>query len=203
MNDYQHQQLDAQRLVRTHLRRMATDQLRSIEKQVAPYLDFRRQVDQFLNRHCQNDCTRSCFESRMSACCSRDGIVTFWADLVVNAICSDMTLLDRLQIAIQSPRDDHKCIYLGDEGCIWRVRPLVCAMFLCDRVKQALSKPNGELAKEWSRLEQKAKGFRWPDRPVLFDLLEQVFIQRGCQSELMYLNNSPGLLRVKQKAGLV
>jgi hypothetical protein len=47
------------------------------------------------------------------------------------------------------------------------------------------------------------KSFRWPDRPVLFDQLEQVFMAVGCRSPLMYINTSPGLLRIKQKAGLL
>jgi hypothetical protein len=36
---------------------------------------------------------------------------------------------------------------------------------------------------------------------VLFDDLEAFFIDCGCTSPLMYLHNSPGLLRVKQKRG--
>jgi hypothetical protein len=49
-------------------------------------------------------------------------------------------------------------------------------------------------------LKQREKHFRWPDRPVLFDDLEKYFMAAGYSSPLMYLNNSPGLLRVKELA---
>jgi len=51
-------------------------------------------------------------------------------------------------------------------------------------------------------LEAERQHFTWPDRPVLFDDLESYFLKTGCRSPLMYLHNSPGLLRIKQKAGL-
>ncbi len=35
-----------------------------------------------------------------------------------------------------------------------------------------------------------------------FDMIEAYFIAAGCFSSLMYLHNSPGLLRVKRKAGI-
>jgi len=52
-------------------------------------------------------------------------------------------------------------------------------------------------------LEQESRRFKWPDRPVLFDTLEKLFLDAGFHSPLMYLHTSPGLLRVKQQAGLV
>ncbi len=202
MNAYQIEQLGSQRLVRDRLAQMPLKNYLQIVDQVAPYLAFRNEVDRFLDRHCSGLCTLACFQSRLSACCSRDGIITFWADLVVNALCSERPSLDRLIAAIRSPWDGHKCIYLGEAGCLWRVRPLVCAMFLCDKVKDGLSADGKDLERQWTRLTQAAKGFRWPDRPVLFDALETVFIALGCQSPLMYLNTSPGLLNIKRKVGL-
>jgi hypothetical protein len=35
-----------------------------------------------------------------------------------------------------------------------------------------------------------------------FTTIENYFIAAGCSSSLMYLHNSPGLLRVKHKAGI-
>ena len=46
--------------------------------------------------------------------------------------------------------------------------------------------------------KQREKAFRWPDQPVLFDDIEAVFLNAGLSSPLMYLHNSPGLLRVKK-----
>jgi hypothetical protein len=75
-------------------------------------------------------------------------------------------------------------------------------MFLCDQVQDIVLASRPEIASRWQALENEAKGFRWPDRPVLFDLMEQKFIAAGCRSSLMFLNTSPGLLRIKQQAGL-
>jgi len=42
--------------------------------------------------------------------------------------------------------------------------------------------------------------YAWPDQSVLFDELEQMFIDAGYHSPLMYLHNSPGLQQVKKTA---
>jgi hypothetical protein len=52
-------------------------------------------------------------------------------------------------------------------------------------------------------LRRQEKKYKWPDRPVLFDHLEKVFLDMGYRSSLMHLNLSPGLLRVKRAAGLI
>jgi hypothetical protein len=75
-------------------------------------------------------------------------------------------------------------------------------MFLCDPAKARVFGNRPDLQTEWADFEWQRKGFTWPDRPVLFDMLEAYFISAGCSSSLMYLHQSPGLLRVKQRAGL-
>ena len=57
-------------------------------------------------------------------------------------------------------------------------------------------------AQTWEELLRVRKRFTWPDRPVLFDHLEKVFLDLGYRSTLMHLNLSPGLLRIKRNAGL-
>ena len=111
--------------------------------------------------------------------------------------------MTRLREAIKNPFFADKCIYLSPGGCLWAVRPLVCAMFVCDRIQNEVFSANPADAEHWKALNARAKSFRWPDRPVLFDSLERQFIDMGCDSSLMYLNKSPGLLRVKQKAGRI
>jgi len=49
--------------------------------------------------------------------------------------------------------------------------------------------------KQWSDPE-----FTWPEGKVLFDEIEDIFINHGYQSPLMYMHRSPGLLMVKAKA---
>jgi hypothetical protein len=202
MSDYQNEQRHALTQIKNHLKQMAPDELDKLHGFIATYIDFRREVDRFLDLHFAVHCTQSCYQSRISACCSKDGIITFWADLVINACRSTPAQVDRLLQTIDSPYQPHKCIYLGPSGCCWELRPLVCAMFLCDAVQEKVFAANPTAKKQWCRLKARAKGFRWPDRPVLFDHLEHLFMAAGCRSTLMLLNTSPGLLRIKRQAGL-
>ncbi|MFC1494817.1 hypothetical protein ACFL6W_06030 [Thermodesulfobacteriota bacterium] len=52
------------------------------------------------------------------------------------------------------------------------------------------------------QLKEDEKCFTWPDKPVLFDELEALFIKKDFDSPLMYFHKSPGLLRVKSEAGI-
>jgi hypothetical protein len=200
VNDYQKEQLQALVLVRHHLRRMEPAAVGRLASDIGSYLEFRSRLDQFTQTHMAGHCTASCFKRRTSACCSRDGIITFWADVVINAVHAGQERLDRMVSAIREPLRTEKCIYLGDHGCLWKTRPLVCAMFVCDPIQNDVIDSDPDLSAQWHRFTAQAKSFRWPDRPVLFDRLERVFMDLGCRSPLMYIHNSPGLMRVKRKA---
>lgn len=76
-------------------------------------------------------------------------------------------------------------------------------MFLCESVMKDVFEKFPEAALKWRQLKKQEKLFKWPDRPVLFDHLEEVFLTAGYRSSLMYFHNSPGLLRIKQQAGLL
>jgi hypothetical protein len=136
----------------------------------------------------------------LSACCTLEGVITYFAEMVINALFSGDREIGSLQSALQGEGTNEKCIYLGDKGCLWRIKPIVCEMFLCDRAKDEVFGENPECKKGWEKLEKHRKRFTWPDKPVLFDDLEQYFIKGGLSSPLMYFHNSPGLLRVKHKA---
>jgi hypothetical protein len=82
------------------------------------------------------------------------------------------------------------------------VRPIVCAMFLCDAAREAILEPNPSLRKAWDALERRRKSFTWPDRSVLFDRIEGMYRSSGHRSSLMHCHESPGLLRIKRRAGL-
>jgi hypothetical protein len=198
MNTYQAEQMDALNQIVNHIDLLGALQ----EDAIHSYLEFRRRLDEFSGRHFAAFCTRTCFESRTSACCSRDGIITFWADMVINVANADNDQIDDLFAAIQTPRIAEKCIYLGDCGCRWRIRPLGCALFLCDQVEQDVLARNPDLQRQWEVYQSTARTFRWPDRPVLFDRLERLFMDAGCRSPLMYINTSPGLLRIKRQANI-
>ncbi|MFO7708791.1 MAG: hypothetical protein R6V84_11505 [Desulfobacterales bacterium] len=201
-SSYQAEQLEALCLVRLHLKSMPHAERDRLRAQITVYMDFRRRMDAFLERNFGDICSTACYRSRLSACCSREGIVTFFADVAINLLNSDEHEADLLVKALRTENTGLKCVYLGPEGCLWRVKPIVCQMFLCDPAKARAFGNRPDLQTEWAGFEQERKLFTWPDRPVLFDLLEAHFISAGCSSSLMYLHQSPGLLRIKRRAGL-
>jgi hypothetical protein len=202
MNDYHKEQIDALTLVDRHLDTLPISERRKWMDTVSEYLDFRLEVDHYLRDHFSDICTQTCYLSRLSACCSREGIITFFGDVVVNRLVSTDNEIRKLLDVLHKPNEGYKCVYLSKAGCLWRVKPIVCQMYLCDRAKDHVFRKDSRLKIKWELYERKRKNFTWPDRPVLFDDLEARFLSAGFQSSLMYLHNSPGLLRVKQKAGL-
>ncbi len=203
MNDYQNEQWNALGQILDHIGSIDSIHSGELSRAIQSYLQFRHELDKFLAQHFGRLCTQACFESQTSACCSKDGIITFWADLVITVYHSTREQIGDLTTSIQSPLYPHKCIYLGSHGCRWRIPPLGCALFLCDGVQTSVLEPRPDLGAQWEHYRAMGKSFRWPDRPVLFDRLEQVFMALGCRSPLMYINTSPGLLRIKQTAGLL
>lgn len=203
ISDYQREQTDALRTVRAYLAAQGASGAARLRESISPYLSFRTETDSFLSAHFSRICSRSCYESRLSACCSKEGIVTFFADVVINALVSDEGMLRQLQERLAQPNTGFKCVYLDAGGCLWKMKPIVCQMFLCDKAEETVFKENPEAGGKWEALKQKRKEFTWPDQPVLFDHIETLFIQAGYASPLMYLHNSPGLLRVKRRAGLL
>jgi len=180
--------------------RLILKERQKLESDIAGYLEFREEAASFLSAHFSGVCTEKCYQSRLSACCTREGIITFFADVVINAMISKDRELDVLLEVLEKQDNGFKCIYLGEDGCMWRLKPIVCEMFLCDSAKKEVFGKNQQLRGEWENLEQRKKLYTWPDRRVVFDTLESCFIDAGYSSPLMYLHNSPGLLRVKSRA---
>lgn len=202
MSDYQFEQLEALSLVRMHLKTLPRGERDKLRLMVADYLEFRRRVDSFFETYFGSVCDRACYQSRLSACCSREGIITFFADVVINQLFSEDAEIDELAGALRKINNTMKCVYLGSGGCRWKIKPIVCQMFLCEPAKTRVFRDHPAAESEWIELERERKNFTWPNRPVLFDIIEKYFIAMGCASALMYMHQSPGLLRVKKKAGL-
>ena len=200
MNSYQKEQAESLAMVQRHLVTLSASERQALELQISDYLLFRDEVDTFLSEHFSNLCTKKCYESKLSACCSREGIITFFGDMVVNTLVSCNEEINVLLATLQKPNTGFKCIYLGNNGCMWRVKPIVCEMFLCEQAKKEVFREKTWAEDAWNELKQRKKLYTWPDRPVLFDDLERYFMDAGYSSPLMYLHNSPGLLRVKQQA---
>jgi len=187
-------------MVDCQVKTISVQERQRLLSQISDYLLFRDTVDAFLGEHFENMCTQKCYQSNISACCSRESIITFFGDVVVNVLVSTETEIKALVMKLKSPNDGFKCIYLGGHGCMWRIKPIICEMFLCDAAKESVFKEKPLTKKLWIELKEREKHYRWPDRPVLFDDLEKYFMDAGYSSPLMYLNNSPGLLRVKKSA---
>jgi hypothetical protein len=199
LTPYQKEQLETLRMVRHYLARISEADRETLKESLTDYLVFRDAVDAFQENHFRDICNRKCYQSKLSACCSRDGIIVFFADVIINALMADAAALERLQGVLIRPHEGFKCVFLGPEGCLWRIKPIVCEMFLCDAAENAVLKANPVARKRWDALVRQKKLYTWPDRPVLFDTLEQICIDAGYDSTLMFLHNSPGLLRVKRQ----
>lgn len=200
VNDYQTEQLEALTLIGRRLQAAETSEIDDLMAMIRPYLDFRRRTTRFLETHFSGICTRNCYRNRLSACCSKDGIITFFGDAVVNFLTAPPEAISEMKRALRNTNDGCKCVYLGEKGCLWRVKPIVCEMFLCDAAQSAVFDPDPELKNVWQGLLEEKQRFTWPDRPILFDRLEAIFIEAGYRSPLMYLHNSPGLLRIKRQS---
>ena len=200
INSYHQEQIETLNMVYFHLKTISVQEKQRLLSQISDYLVFRDAVDEFLHGHFKNICTQKCYQSKVSACCSREGIITFFGDVVVNVLVSNETEIKELARVLKKRNNGFKCIYLGGDGCLWRIKPIICEMFLCDTAKKLVFKEKSSANKLWIELKQREKHFRWPDRPVLFDDLEKYFMAAGYSSTLMYLNTSPGLLRVKELA---
>jgi hypothetical protein len=166
------------------------------------YLAFRKKVAAFFLAHLSDVCTLKCYKNSLSACCSKEGIITFFADVVINALISSEEEIHSLLRVLAVANKGSKCVYLGPDGCLWHLKPIVCEMFICKDAKEHVFNSEPEARQKWEELKQLQKRFTWPDRPVLYDALEAIFIEAGYTSTLMYLHNSPGLIRLKQRIRL-
>ncbi len=199
MTPYQTEQLQTLRMVRRYLAQISEAERETLKEGLTDYLTFRNAVDTFQEQYYRDICNRKCYQNKLSACCSRDGIIIFFAEVIINALMADSAALERLQDALTHPHEGFKCVFLGHEGCLWRIKPIVCEMFLCDAAENAVLKEDPVARKRWDALIRQKKDYTWPDRPVLFDTLEQICIEAGYTSPLMFCHNSPGLLRVKRQ----
>ena len=199
-SEYNRDQLETIFGVRQFLGRLSRSRIGQINRWIKPYLRFRADVAEFQATHFSEICTQKCFTNQSSACCNKEGIATFFADVVVNVLLSSDQEIDSLLDILSKDRGGFKCVYLTENGCLWHLKPIVCEMFLCKHAKDAVLEKDDVLRSQWEKFCLRETRYTWPSRPVLFDKLEAVFIQDGFHSPLMYFHNSPGLLRVKNRS---
>jgi len=200
MSPYNRDQLEAITMIRRYMGEPSRGRMSQIKRKIQSYLRFRADVADFQKRDFSVLCTQKCFTSQTSACCGREGIATFFADMVINIFLSSAEEIDSLSQTLIHDLGGLNCVYLTDKGCLWRLKPIVCEMFLCQHAKDTVLGGDETIQSQWEKLCRREKRYTWPSRPVLFDDLEKLFIKKGFDSPLMYFHRSPGLLRVKAQS---
>ena len=109
---YNQQHLEAFRMVRRHLKGMTNSQMDRLRRQIDAYLTFRRDVSTFQDLHFSKICIDKCFTSKESACCGREGIAAFFADVVINALLSTDAEIDCIIQNLLEDKGDPNCVYL-------------------------------------------------------------------------------------------
>jgi hypothetical protein len=203
VSDYNREQWASLHALRTALLGLSESELQTLRTTSEKYLQFREDLDCFQLRVFGPQCKNVCYDTGLSACCGFESIFTFFADHVINCLYSTMEDIEGLLCLIEKPNLTSRCVYLGKTGCLWKIRPISCAMFVCEDAKKSafLKDPSSESA--WMQFTAMEKEFSLPIKPVLFDDLESQFMRLGLQSPHMYYHQSPGLIRVKKKAGLI
>jgi len=202
MSEYNRDQWVTFQAVREACESLPPSEIAKIEHSLQPYLAFRRELEDYQGKYLEAVCRQSCFETGLSGCCGFESIITFFADHVITYLLSQPREIEMIFDILQQPNRTGNCVYLAKNGCLWKVRPISCAMFFCGKLKAGSIEKNPEAQSIWTELQRREKEFTWPNQPVLFDDLEKIFIGLGVKSPHMYFHQSPGLLRLKARSGL-
>jgi hypothetical protein len=203
ISEYNRDQLRSLEAIRDTCRRLPESEIHSLIESLQPYLEFRQQSERYQARYFRDICSGSCFSTGLSACCGFESIITFFADHVINFLLSTAEETGRLFSVLGQPNRTGRCVYLHPTGCLWRLTPISCAMFLCDDAKHAAFGRCPDAAPPWVELREREKDYTCPTKPVIFDDLEKVFRALAVDSPHMYFHTSPGLLRLKARAGIL
>ena len=66
-------------MVRRYLAQISQAERETLKESLTYYLTYRDTVDAFQENYFHDICNRKCYQSKLSACCSRDGIIVFFA----------------------------------------------------------------------------------------------------------------------------
>lgn len=198
-SEYNRDQLQSFRIIERTCRRMPDSDRENLSRAIQPYLHFRTRLAEFQALTFVPHCRATCYDTALSACCGFESIFTFFADQVITTIESSPADMEAVFRVLSRPNETRNCVYLGENGCLWKVPPVSCAMFLCDGIRKEILEPRPEAAQTWNQFREEEKEYTHPVRPVLFDSVESLFIRLGADSPHMYFHKSPGLLRLKEK----
>ena len=159
MNAYQAEQIAAFELIRLHLPKLKKQLHRTQADPLEAYLAFRQETDRYFDQYFAGICNTTRYQNQHSACCSRDGIITFFADMVINILYSNGSVLDRMALRLQTPHLGLKCLYLSPGGCMWTIKPVVCQMFLCERAQLEVFSQCPQAREQWDTLTRRRRDF--------------------------------------------
>ena len=199
-SEYNRDQSITFRAVLEACERLQDSEIERLKESILPYLTFRDEMDRYQSKYVEDFCRESCFDSGLSACCGFESIITFFADHVISFLFSKVEEMRTIFSTLERPNRTGKCVYLGKGGCIWKIRPISCAMFFCRQVKAGIVDNDPEAAAILTEFKSREKEYTWPTRPVLFNDLEKYFIELGVKSPHMHFHQSPGLLRLKAES---
>ena len=200
--DYNRDQLNTLEGIREAFRKLGPSKIMRLQTIITPYQAFRRDLDHYHHQYFAALCVKTCFQTGLSACCGFESIITFFADHVINFLLSSGEDIMSLFRALERPNESGKCVYLGETGCLFRMRPISCAMFFCEQAKRTIFEEHDEAESSLKTFKEEEKGYTWPTTPVLFDEIEKYFIRLGVKSAHLYFHQSPGLLMLKARHGI-
>lgn len=201
-SDYNQDQLISYRAIESTLKDLSQNEIAHLKTQIRDYLEFRRALEDFHSTYFLSFCETSCFKTGLSACCSFESIIIFFADQVINFLSSGKEEITEIFRVLEQPNTSGKCVFLSEGGCLWRVRPISCATFFCSRAKKHVFSEHPELESRLMHFQKQEEEYTWPVKPVLFDEIEKYFLKFGVQSPHLYFHKSPGLLRLKARSGI-
>lgn len=202
VSEYNRDQGITFKAVNEALQRIGSTGVEKLKESVGPYLAFRRELEEFQAGFMEAFCRKSCFETGISGCCGFESIITFFADHAISFLLSEPREKELILGALEQPNRTKKCVYLARSGCIWKIRPIACAMFLCGKLKSGYIECDHKAKSVWTQFQDREKEFTWPTKPVLFDDLETYFMGLGVRSPHMHFHQSPGLIRLKARSGV-
>ncbi len=201
LSNYNKQHLESQIKALDAFNKLSENEICRLKWLSLAYIKFRRELDSFTKGLFYNYCNHACFKNRQSKCCGFESIMTFFADEILNIIWGGPEKAETLIKVLEQPNESNHCVYLGEDGCLWYLKPLSCAMFFCEDAKKHVFARNLNAEKLWTVFTKCEKNFTWPDKPVLFDIVEKFFIiKKGVFTPHMYFHLSPGLLKVKKES---
>ncbi|MBU0994290.1 MAG: hypothetical protein KJ737_17505 [Proteobacteria bacterium] len=202
MTDYNTEQLETLDMIVNVLPRMPEKEIIELKDSASDYLQFRQDMASFSDTYLAPLCKKKCHDTGLSACCTKDGIITYFTDMVLNVLFSDEKKISILKNTLSRSNTHTTCVYLSEKGCLWTIKPIVCEMFFCDWLIEESSVTDASFARQIEAFRIRQKLYTWPDKPVFFNTVETLFLEKGIESSLMYFHFSPGLKQIKKKAGV-